>query len=179
MEKMHWFRHRAVGLQVLFIVIILYAVTSFFVLGLALGILPYLHYQFYLKQNIEYAVISFVLTSAISAYHLSIMFRLKKRKTDQIENPQLAETVHWFKKRAFITQGLFILIALYVAAAIVAALCLLPGFIPLSSASLPYLCTGFSMFSFAVAALISACHLSTMIRRRKRKTDHAASAQVA
>ena len=56
--ELHWFKNRSLGLQALFIVIILYAVASAAAFAAALGILPYLHYKFYLKENIEYAIIS-------------------------------------------------------------------------------------------------------------------------
>ena len=177
MNNAHSFKYRSLGMELLFIVIILYAVSSFFILGIALGMLPYLHYKLYLKPNIEYAAISFVLTAIISVYHLSIMFRLKKRRTDHIENVQLAETVHWFRKRTALTQALFILIVLHAAGSIGVLLALLPGFIPLNQAGLPYVCIGYSMVSFVAATLISACHLSTMVRRRKRKTDRGAEGQ--
>jgi membrane protein implicated in regulation of membrane protease activity len=178
METVRWFKHRALGLQILFIAIVLYAVSSVLVLGISLGVLPYLHYKFYLKDNIEYAVISFLLTAAISAYHLSAMFRTKKRKTDRVPDAPV-EQVHWFKGKTAIAQALFVLILLY-AAGTVAALCLIPGLILyMPGASLPHLCIGYSIISFGLAALISAYYMSTMIRRRKRKTDHVVAAPAA
>jgi membrane protein implicated in regulation of membrane protease activity len=157
-------------------------------LAFSLGILPFLHYQFHLKENLEYAIISFVLTAFISAYHLSIMIRTKKRKTDREPTETQTETVHWFKNRAFSVQAIFILIVFYkvfsiaalalalrnVSLVAISSLPLVRMFPYLTSTSLPYVCIGYSMISFALAALISAHHLSTMIRRRKRKTDQAA-----
>ena len=178
METVHWFKHRSLGLQILFIVILLYAISSMLVLGISLGILPYLHYKFYLKDNVEYAVISFVLTAAISAYHLSIMLRMKKRTGDRVSSAP-AEPVHWFKGRTAFVQALFVLIILYVAGT-VALLCLIPGLtLYLPRARLPYLFIGYSIISFIMAAFISAYHLSTMIRRRKRTADRIADAQAA
>ncbi|MDR2553012.1 MAG: hypothetical protein LBD31_07610 [Treponema sp.] len=173
MENTHWFKNRALGLQLLFILIIVYAVSTAFVLGLALGILPYLHYKLYLKENTEYAIISFVLTAVISVYHLSVMFRLNKRRTDGGEEAR-PERIHWFKDRVTAMKILFILIALYIPLSAAALTVILRAVPNATGIKLPYICISYAIISFVLAALISAHHLSTMIRRRKRKTDQAA-----
>lgn len=72
--------------QMIFILILLYAVSSINVLLLALGILPHIP-GMYLNPYImvAFSLISFALTAFISAYHLSTMIRRRKRKTDQEE----------------------------------------------------------------------------------------------
>jgi hypothetical protein len=71
--------------QVIFILIILYCVSSVNVLLLALGILPYIPGA-YLNPYvlIAFSIISFALTLLISAFHLSTMIRRKKRRCDRI-----------------------------------------------------------------------------------------------
>ena len=79
-------------LQVIFILIILYSISSINVLILALNILPYLPNAF-LKQYalIGFALISFLLAAFMGIYHLYSMFRKRKRKTDILlgEKPTL------------------------------------------------------------------------------------------
>jgi membrane protein implicated in regulation of membrane protease activity len=159
-------------------VVIAYAVSIVFTLCIAVGILPYLHYKFYLKDNIPYAVISFVLTALMSAYHLSIMFRTRKRRTDQESGTQ-TEQPHWFKNRSLFTRVFFIVIVLYTPCAI-ASLLLIFRVIPyIPWAKIPYASIGFAITSFLLASAISAYHLGIMLRRRKRKTDSVAAAQAA
>lgn len=70
--------------QVIFIVIIMYCVSSMNVLILALGIMPYIP-GVYLNPYvlIVFAIISFVITLLVSIYHLSTMIRKRKRKCDR------------------------------------------------------------------------------------------------
>lgn len=70
--------------QLVFTLIILYCATSINVLLLALGILPNLPGAY--SQSfalMAFAVISFVTTLFVSAYHLSSMLRKRKRKSDR------------------------------------------------------------------------------------------------
>lgn len=170
MEKANLFKYRAAGLQILFVIILLYVASSFFVLGISLGVLPYLHYKFYLKENIEYVVISLALTMAISAYHLYIMIHKRKRRTDRAGDAR-TEPLHWFKDKTAAAKAIFILIIFYTAASAAAGLLILRvvPVIPLSG--IPYLCIIYSMVSFVTAGLITMYHLMTMIHRRKRKED--------
>jgi membrane protein implicated in regulation of membrane protease activity len=176
MEKELLFKNKSLALQILFILIILYAVSVISVLCIALGVLPYLHYKFYLKDNIPYAIISFVLAVLLSAYHLSDMLRNRKRKTDKDGN---GEPVHWFKGKSLDTRLLFILIVLYTPCAIAALVLILRLISFVSIARIPYISIAFAIVSFLLAALISACHLRSMIRRRKRKTDRIAGSPAA
>jgi hypothetical protein len=69
--------------RLIFVLIILYCVSSITVLLLALGILPYVsdaHLNPFVL--IGFAIASFTLTLFISAFHLSTMLRRRKRKTD-------------------------------------------------------------------------------------------------
>ena len=71
--------------QLIFIMIILYAISSINVLLLAVGILPHIP-GIYLNPYvlIGFALVSFVFTVLISAYHLSTMIRRRKRKYDHM-----------------------------------------------------------------------------------------------
>jgi membrane protein implicated in regulation of membrane protease activity len=78
----------------------------------------------------------------------------------------------FFLKKSTMSQIIFILIILYSVSAInvlLLAFGLLP-YIPGAYLN-PNMLIGFSLFSFVLTLLTSAYHLSTMIRRRKRKTD--------
>jgi hypothetical protein len=70
--------------QIVFILIILYCVSSINVLMLAFGVLPYVP-GVYLNPGvlIGFAILAFVLTLCVSTYHLSTMLRSKKRKSDK------------------------------------------------------------------------------------------------
>lgn len=77
----------------------------------------------------------------------------------------------WVNKN-HVSQGIFIVSALYCVSAVVVLLLVL-GIWPLvPKAHLnPYLLIGFTIVSFGLTLFISAYHLSTMLKRRKRKTD--------
>ena len=81
--KKIWFNNTNLWLTV-FILIILYAVSSVNVLMLVINVLPHLPGAF-IRTNIlvYFAEISFGLGAFVSIYHLSTMFRRKKRKTDK------------------------------------------------------------------------------------------------
>jgi hypothetical protein len=76
-------RFRKYGVQVVFILVILYAISSINVLMLAYGLLQYLPGAFLNPSVIvAFALISFVLTILTSVYHLATMLRGRKRKVD-------------------------------------------------------------------------------------------------
>jgi membrane protein implicated in regulation of membrane protease activity len=82
-----WFKNRTFIAQTIFIVIILYAVSSIVVLGVAAGVfhkMPGAYLNPYIC--VAYAIISFALTAFISAYHLSTMIRRKKRRCDRLDD---------------------------------------------------------------------------------------------
>jgi Na+/phosphate symporter len=75
--------------QVIFILIIVYAVSSINVLLLALGVIPYLPSAYLNPYMIlSFAVTSFVLTTAMAVFHLSTMLRRNKRITDRMPGPR-------------------------------------------------------------------------------------------
>jgi predicted membrane protein len=71
--------------HVVLILIMTYAMSSFAILGLAVGLVPYLPMA-YLNPKVctTYAVIGFLLAAGLGIYHLSTMIRTKKRKTDKL-----------------------------------------------------------------------------------------------
>lgn len=79
-----WIKNKTYIAITIFIVIIIYAISSVVMLGLVLGIFPALPGA-YLNPYmcLGYAIISFLLTAFISAYHLSTLIRRRKRKTDE------------------------------------------------------------------------------------------------
>jgi membrane protein implicated in regulation of membrane protease activity len=170
METGVWFKDRTLGLQALFIMIIAYAVSTTFVFCVALGVLPHLHYKFYLRDNIPYAITAFALAALTGVYHLRLMFHRRKRQSDRAGNGR-AEAAHWFKDRSVATRTIFVLLVLYAPCAII-GLVLLFRVVPyIPQARIPYASITYAIVSFVLAALISAYHLSTLIRRQKRKTD--------
>lgn len=81
--KEFWANKRRIS-QVIFILIIIYAVSSINVLLLALGVLSYLP-QAHLNPYVlvAFSLVSFLLSVFISAYHLSTMIQRRKRKSDR------------------------------------------------------------------------------------------------
>jgi hypothetical protein len=74
--------------------------------------------------------------------------------------------------RSRVSQVIFILIVLYCVASVnvlILALGMLPYYESIQGVS--YLLIGFTISSFVLTLFISAYHLSTMLRRRKRRSD--------
>jgi hypothetical protein len=82
---MNGFKGKAYIAHVVFILIMTYAMSSFSVLGLAVGVLSFLPMA-YLDSRIcaVYALIAFALTAGLGVYHISTMVRTKKRWTDKL-----------------------------------------------------------------------------------------------
>lgn len=80
--------------------------------------------------------------------------------------------MEWFKEKSHISQTIFIVIIAYAVSSVV-VLCLALGIFPyLEGAYLnPQVCLAYAIISFALTAFISAYHLSTMLRRKKRRND--------
>jgi membrane protein implicated in regulation of membrane protease activity len=120
-------------------------------------------------------MIAFISVELISIYHLRTMLRRKKRKTDW-EKPtsEVAGLKEILALSNFLTRIIFYVIIVY-------TLCALVFFIPVFGPVpwfpdlyfTPKVLMVFTMISFGLMALISAYHLSTVLRRRKRKTDWA------
>jgi lipid-A-disaccharide synthase-like uncharacterized protein len=70
--------------QVIFILSLLYYAGSVIVLFLALGLMPNMS-RVYLNPYllIGFSIVSFVLTLFISVYHLALLLKRRKRKTDR------------------------------------------------------------------------------------------------
>ena len=171
-----WFSGKTHLYQLVFILIILYGVSSVNVLVLALGIIPYIPGMFLSPlMMIGFALISFALTVFVSAYHLSNMLLQKKRRTDE---PVAQGGHHWFNSKTSIARIIFVLIILYGLGSmgvLFAAFGILPPYGP-DGAFNPYLLAVFSIVSFMVTVIISTYHLITLLRRRKRKADFQESA---
>jgi amino acid transporter len=77
---------------------------------------------------------------------------------------------NFFRGKNRVSQVIFGVIILY---ALVSIACLwaAAGGVGLSDADRNYVLIAFSMLSFVVAVFICAYHLSTLFKRRKRKTD--------
>ncbi|MDR0760693.1 MAG: hypothetical protein LBF74_11405 [Treponema sp.] len=77
-------KNQSLIVQVIWICILLYAVASIYVLLLALSTYRYLPGA-YLDPRalIGFAVVSFLLTTVISAYHISTLIRRRKRRADR------------------------------------------------------------------------------------------------
>jgi quinol-cytochrome oxidoreductase complex cytochrome b subunit len=77
-----------------------------------------------------------------------------------------------WSNRGHVTRVFSIILFLYFIAAVI-VLSLAFGLIPAvpEAKNNPYLLIIFAIVSFALTVVISAYHLSTQIRRRKRKTD--------
>ncbi|MDR2516141.1 MAG: hypothetical protein LBC88_02025 [Spirochaetaceae bacterium] len=157
--------------QLVFILIILYGVSSVNVLVLALGIIPLIPGMFLSQpMMIGFSLISFALAVFVSAYHLSNMLQQKKRRTDE---PVSQDGHHWFNSKTSIARIIFVMLILYGAGSVgvvLAALGILPPYSQ-DSALNPYVLAVFSIASFVVTVIVSAYHLSTLLRRRKRKDD--------
>ncbi|MDR0600310.1 MAG: hypothetical protein LBG84_09575 [Treponema sp.] len=87
-----WFKNKSYLAQIVLIIILIYAVSSIVVLGLALGLFSFLPYYTRLDPFVcvFYAIFSFVVTAGVSAFHLSTMIRRRKRRSDREEDEKKA-----------------------------------------------------------------------------------------
>jgi membrane protein implicated in regulation of membrane protease activity len=176
-EKRPRFNKRHVWL-VIFLLIILYAVSSINVLILALGILPYLEDAF-LEANIlvYFAITSFIITAFLCLYHITIMFQKRKRKTDVIGYEEQQESMGFkkmWKRSRPITKFIFIFICVYAVASVYMLLWAygIANTVLITEYDVTWI--GYSLVSFGTATIIAAYHLSTWILRQKRASDHTA-----
>jgi membrane protein implicated in regulation of membrane protease activity len=78
---------------------------------------------------------------------------------------------NWFSESNKTSRVVFILTIVYIVG-VIAVLLLERGIIAVAALyHNPYLLIGFAIVSFAFSVFISAFHMSTIIKRRKRKTD--------
>ena len=173
------FFRRSIIWQMIFILTILYAVSSINVLVIAMSILPYFNAAFFrLNILVYFADISFGLAAFFSIYHLTTMFRNKKRKMDKQKDEQRMGFVEIFRRTIPMMKIIFVIIVLYLLISLYVLLWVLgvAGNVFTSNqigtaTDVDNLWISFAIVSFGLAIIISAFHLSTMILRRKRKTD--------
>jgi len=116
---------------------------------------------------VYFGEISFAIAVFLSIYHLSTMFRAKKRKTDKEDDPAVS-FAGMFGRSRFFSKLVFSLIVLYAL-----------GSVGLRVWALGHPAIGddvlwfkYALTSFGLGTVIAAFHLSTnLLRRRKRKTD--------
>lgn len=79
---------------------------------------------------------------------------------------------NWFTTSSTASKSIFCIIVVYLIAAIIVLLMIF-GVIPSkNAANNPYLLIEFSVVSFIISVIISVFHLSTLIMRRKRRSDN-------
>ncbi|GHV72351.1 hypothetical protein AGMMS49928_29040 [Spirochaetia bacterium] len=157
--------------QIIFFIVVLYAVCAMTALLLILFLVP--EQSIDTKFFILAAMLAFGTMELTSAYHLSTMVRRKKRKTDrEIQGSQTIGFGEILAVSHFVSRILFFVIVFYGIGALVF---IVPVFGTVSRFPQlhfnPRLLLLFSVTSFGLTAFISIYHLSTMVRRRKRKTD--------
>jgi hypothetical protein len=74
---------------------------------------------------------------------------------------------NWFSTSSTGSKCIFVVIVLYLIATVI----LLATAGGSTVSDNPYILIGFSLASFTLTVVVSAFHLSTLIRRRKRKSD--------
>jgi hypothetical protein len=177
MNKRRWLWEHSPVSRIIFILILLYAICSINVLFLAIGIVYNLPKDFLLKIKVlnAFAIISFVLAAITSAYHLTTMIFRRKRIADWQDGDSRKATNQkkWIWEHSPVSRIIFILIILYAVCSVI-VLFLAVGII--SSPSNGFLLSPigvitYAIISFALTAVTSAYHLSTMIFRRKRTGD--------
>ena len=158
-NKRPWYNNTLIR-QVVFQLIILYTVSSMNVLILAISLLPVLEGASLRTPVLSYfAVISFVIVVVLSIYHVYLMFFRQKRITDnKTEKVRVKEAI---KRSRILNIFLLVIIIIYMAFSV---------YFLLSSKEQIFIAL-YAILSFAVAILIAAMHLVTLILRRKRKSD--------
>jgi ABC-type transport system involved in cytochrome bd biosynthesis fused ATPase/permease subunit len=156
----------------IYILIILYAVSSINVLLLILGLLPYLLDAF-METHILlfFVVISFMLAAYLSGYHTLILFHKRKRKTDTEEHEKMTLKKIWRRSRP-ISKILFVFVCIYAFISFYMVLWAQKIAATLTETDRDIMLIGFSIISLTLITMIAAYHLSTWILRQKRVTDH-------
>ena len=172
-----WLKSGAIW-HFIFILIIIYCVSSINVLVLAIGILPYIQGAFLNTRVLVYfSEIAFLLAAFLGVYHVCSIFRTRKRrhdKTEVVEKPSAKES--WLRSR-FMNKLLFFVVIIYFAISVyhfMWAFGIMDKFIQMDD---EILFIWFAILSFALSTLLSAFHLATLIFRQKRAADHLARAQ--
>jgi hypothetical protein len=123
-----------------------------------------------------FALISAILAVALTVYHLSIMFRNRKRKTDTVEEQGKVGFKEMLCRSRPISKMIFVFICLYVPA-LVYMLLWTRGIVKNILTDYEILWLSFSLLSFGLTAVIAAYHLATWILRQKRISDHSPPAE--
>ena len=166
-----WLKKRFV-MQLIFVLSILYSISTINVLLLFLSILPHLPGVF-LRTSvlINFALISFTLAAFFSVYHIITIFRSRKRKTDGIEEKPATKEQIWNRTNPF-SKVLFGLIILYSVPSIYALLWGLELAGNFAGIADDILWISYITMSFVLVISISAFHhVTTTILRRKRRGD--------
>jgi len=169
-----WLRSNAVW-HIIFILIILYSVSSINVLILAVGILPFLMGAFLNTRVLTYfAEISFGIAALLSIFHLSLIFRSRKRKNDLSENNSRAGIAEIWGRIRLSNKVLFFIIVFYGLVSVYYFLWHFGVAGKIFSADDEIIYIFFAIFSFAHAIIVSSFNLATLILRQKRAADRKA-----
>ena len=172
-----WLKNNAIR-HVIFILIILYSVSSINVLILTIGILPLLQGAFLNTPVLGYfSIIACMLAAILGIFHASTIFRRKKRRqdrTESLENTSIKTA--WFRSR-LMNKVIFALVIVFFIFSIYMLFWNLGIAERILTAEDDMLLITYSIVSFAIATLISGFHLATLIFRQKRAADHLAYAQ--
>ena len=176
-----WLRSNAVW-HIIFILIILYCVSSINVLILAVGLLPFLMGAFLNTRVLTYyAEISFGIAALLSIFHLSLIFRSRKRKNDsnndQSEKSSKAGIMEIWGRIRLTNKILFFIIVFYGLVSIYYFLWHFGIAGKVFNADNEIIYISFSILSFTHATVVSAFNLATLILRQKRAADRKAYEQ--
>ena len=175
--NLRWIKSSALW-QIIFILIILYSVSSINVLILAMGILPYLQGAILNAPVLVYfAEISFAIASIISIYHLSTIFRRRKRRDDRAEDQKRVNLIEVWVRSRLLNKLLVVLILLF---GVFSGYTFLwgqgfAGNIFNTEVDITWII--YSIFAFSLTTLLASFHLATLIFRQKRTVDILARAQ--
>ena len=158
--------------HVIFILIILYCVSSINVLILAVAIIPFLQ-RAYLDTNVlkYYALISLGFAGFLCLYHLSTMFRQRKRSQDKTEAQNRVNIITAWKRSRIIAKIISISVVLYVFFSVYVLLWelkILPKILEVDDNIFWVI---YSITSFALTTFIAGFHMATLILRQKRASD--------
>ena len=170
--KNRWLTKNALW-HVVFILVILYNVSSINVLILVVGMLPILQGASLNTTVLTYfAEISFGICAFLCVFHLSTMFRRKKRSPDKLEELEAISFGETWERSRFLSKLLFVLIIFYILVSVYFLLWALgiADKVPVVEDDMMWIAS--SIVSFALATVLAGFHLATLIFRRKRVTDH-------
>ena len=159
--------------HVLFILIILFSVSSINVLILAVGMLPFLRNAHLSTPVLVYfAVMSFSIATFLSIFHKSTIFRRKKRKQDRIEVQERVDTREVWKRSRLFSKVISIMILVFYLLSVYILLWALGIANRVIFSYDGYLWIAYAVLAFSLATLIAGFHLATLIMRQKRALDH-------